>query len=96
MNASYHTVETYTAKTERGHEVETSGFNRVCPRCGKQWTNKVAYLHDNTFLKTDPKDMLAYGRGPSSHPTQITIYRNVYMHNSCGGETLLDRTKDPK
>lgn len=68
--------EFYGPKTDHGKAVADSGFGRVCPRCGYQWSDRLQWEAD-----TEQVDKVRSSVGPLV----------IRAHIDCGGQMAIGR-----
>lgn len=76
----FYEVLKYHANTPHG-----VAFSRVCPKCGKFWTDRSLWLAENDLIGTEDKSVIYKSRGITLATTIRTI---IYGHRGCGGKML--------
>ncbi len=66
------------------HEKEVA-FSRVCPKCGKFWTERSIWIAENDLIGTEDK-LMNYKNCGINFVTTIRV--TIYGHRGCGGKML--------
>lgn len=70
----------YHANTPNG-----IAFSRVCPKCGKFWTERSTWIAENDLIGTEDK-LVNYKNCGMNFVTTIRV--TIYGHRGCGGKML--------